>query len=254
MSGHSKWANIKHRKGAADIKKGKVFSRLGKEIMVSVKYGGKDPATNIRLRTALTAARDSNMPKDNIERAIKKGAGETGETINYENIFYEGWSNGIAVLAECLTENKNRTASEIRLVFDRNNGTMAGGGSVVRLFHRKAHFVVKGENADEDKLMNVVLDAGAEDIEVDDGVAEIWGPQESYDTISKALANAKIATEESGIVQKPDVLVDVKDPNIARQVLGLVEKLEENDDIQAVYSNFDISDEVLEKAMAEQGK
>ena len=125
---------------------------------------------------------------------------------------------------------------------------------MIRLFHRKAHFVVKGENADEDKLMNVVLDAGAEDIEVEDGVAEIWGPQDAYDSISKALANAKISTDESGLVQKPEILVEVKDPNIARQVMNLVEKLEENEDIQAVYSNFDISDDVLEKAMAEQGK
>ncbi|HBC86898.1 MAG TPA: YebC/PmpR family DNA-binding transcriptional regulator [Lentisphaeria bacterium] len=254
MSGHSKWANIKHRKGAADAKKGKVFSRLAKEIMVSVKHGGKDVSANTRLRTALTAARNANMPRDNIDRAIKKGAGESGESVNYESIFYEGWCNGFAILAECLTENKNRTASDVRMLYDRGNGTLAGGGSVTRLFHRKAHFVVKGENADEDKLMNIVLDAGADDIEVDSGVAEIWGPQEAYDAISKALENAKIATEESGIVQKPDTLMEVTEPEIAKRVLNLIETLEEYDDIQAVYTNIDIPDEVLEKLAAEQEK
>ncbi len=253
MSGHSKWANIKHRKGAADIKKGKVFSRIGKEIMISVKQGGKDVDANPRLRTALTAARNANMPKDNVERAIKKGAGEGG-AVNYENIFYEGWCHGVAILAECLTENKNRTASDVRMLFDRGNGTLAGGGTVTRLFQRKAHFVIKGENADEDKLMNIVLDAGAEDIEVDSGVAEIWGPQNAYDSISKALENAKIATEESGIVQKPDSLMQVTDPELAKKVLNLIETLEEYEDIQAVYSNVDIPDEVLEKLAAEQGK
>ncbi|HCE43537.1 MAG TPA: YebC/PmpR family DNA-binding transcriptional regulator [Lentisphaeria bacterium] len=252
MSGHSKWANIKHRKGAADIKKGKVFSRIGKEIMVSVREGGKDVATNARLRTALLAAKNGNMPKDNVERAIKKGAGEGLDAVTYETVFYEGWSNGVAILAECLTDNKNRTASEIRMLFDRNNGTLAGGGSVSRLFQRKAHFVVKGDNADEDKLMNIVLDAGAEDIEVDDGIAEIWGPQDAFDTISKALEAAKIACEESGIVQKPINLMEITSIDAARQVMGLVEVLEEQEDIQAVYSNFDVPPEILEQLAAEQ--
>lgn len=254
MSGHSKWANIKHRKGAADIKKGKVFSRIGKEIMVSVRQGGKDVATNARLRTALTAAKNGNMPKDNVERAIKKGAGEGADAVIYETILYEGWSNGVAILAECLTDNKNRTASEIRMLFDRNNGTLAGGGSVTRMFHRKSHFVIKGENADEDKLMNIVLDAGAEDIEVDSGIAEIWGSQDAFDSISKALENAKIACEESGIVQKPENLMEITDISAARQVMGLVERLEEQEDIQAVYSNFDVPTEILEQLAAEQGK
>ena len=254
MSGHSKWANIKHRKGAADIKKGKIFSRIGKEIMVSVRQGGKDVATNARLRTALLAAKNGNMPKDNVERAIKKGAGEGADALVYETVFYEGWSNGVAILAECLTDNKNRTASEIRMLFDRNNGTLAGGGSVSRLFHRKAHFVIKGENANEDKLMDIVLDAGAEDIEVDDGIAEIWGPQDSFDTISKALESAKIACEESGIVQKPENLMEITNVDAARQVMGLVEVLEEQEDIQAVYSNFDVPTEILEQLAAEQGK
>lgn len=252
MSGHSKWANIKHRKGAADIKKGKVFSRIGKEIMVAVKNGGKDVDANPRLRTALIAARDANMPKDNVERAIKKGAGETGESVNYENLSYEGWCHGVAILAECLTENKNRTASDVRMLFDRGGGTLAGGGTVTRLFQRKAHFVIKGENADEDKLMNIVLDAGADDIEVDNGVAEIWAAQNAYDAISKALENAKVKCEESGIVQKPDNLMTVTDPDLAKKILNLIETLEEYEDIQAVYSNVDIPNEVLEKLAADQ--
>lgn len=251
MSGHSKWANIKHKKGAADAKKGEIFSRTTKEIIAAVKIGGKDPSANTRLRTALTAARSVNLPKDNIERAIKKACGEGADAVNYESLSYEGMIHGVALLVECLTDNKNRTAGEIRMIFDRSSGKLAGGGSVLRLFQRKSHFVIKGDNADEDKLMNIVLDAGAEDIEVDSGIAEVWGPPDAFDTISKALENAKIATEESGIVQKPEMLVPVNDVNVARQVMNLVEKFEEHDDVQAVYSNLDIPADILEKLVAE---
>jgi len=161
MSGHSKWANIKHKKGAADAKKGRIFSKYAKEIMVAVKNGGKDPESNPRLRLALAGARASNMPRENIDRAIKKGAGELGDVV-FEEITYEGYGPaGTALIIECLSDNRNRTLSDVRLVLDRSGGNMATTGAVAWVFQRKAHFVVEGENADEEKLMDVVLDAGA---------------------------------------------------------------------------------------------
>lgn len=245
MSGHSKWANIKHKKGAADAQKGKLFSKLGKEIMVSAKRGGSDPDTNPRLRTALIAARAANMPKANVERAIKKGVGEL-DGVTYEEIIYEGYGpGGVAILVECLTDNRNRTAGEIRMLFDRSNGRLAGSGSVTWMFHRKAHFVISGDNADEKKLFELVVESGAEDIEVEDNVAEIWGSPEAFVGIAKALENANIPTEKSGIVQRPEKLVEIKDISIARQALSLVEKLEDNDDVQAVHTNFDIAPDIL---------
>ena len=163
MSGHSKWANIKHKKEATDKKKGQAFSRLAKEIMVATKQGGKDPASNIKLRMALASAKASNMPRENIERAIKKGAGELGD-VAYEEITYEGYGPaGTAFVVECLTENRNRTIGDVRMTFDRNGGNLAASGAVSWMFQRKAHFIVEGENADEDKLMELTLEAGAED-------------------------------------------------------------------------------------------
>ena len=164
MSGHSKWANIKHKKDAADKVKGKAFSRIGKEIMVAAKMGGGDPGSNPRLRSALTAAKAVNMPNANIDRAIKKGLGELGDVV-FEEIVYEGYAaGGVAVMVDCLTDNRNRSISEVRQIFDRNGGNLAASGAVARLFPRKAHFVITGEWADEEKLMDIVLDAGAEDL------------------------------------------------------------------------------------------
>ena len=188
MSGHSKWANIKHKKGAADAKKGRIFSKLAKEIMVAVKQSGKEPDTNPKLRMCLTEARAANMPRENIERAIKKGAGELGD-VTFEEITYEGYGPaGVAIIVECLSDNKNRTLSDVRLVFDRNNGNMGATGSVAYMFQRKAHFLIEGENATEDKLMDLALEAGADDLEVEDGVAEIWAETDAFETIAKALA------------------------------------------------------------------
>lgn len=252
MSGHSKWANIKNKKAATDQKKGKLFSRATRELIISVKSGGADPSTNIRLRQALIAARAVNMPNVNIDRAIKKASGEGADGNALVEIVYEGYApGGVALLVECLTDNRNRTAGEVRLLFDRNNGNLASSGAVTWMFHRKTHFVVKGENATEDKLMEVVLDAGAEDIEAGDGVAEIWGPPDCFEEISKALEKAGYTLEEAGLAQKPENFTKVSDPNIARQVLRLVDQLEDHDDVQSVYHNADIPDEVLEAAMKE---
>lgn len=247
MSGHSKWANIKHRKEASDKKKGRIFSRLVKEIMVSIKHGGSDPETNTRLGAAIIAARAANMPNDNIDRAIKKASGEAGSE-NFEEIVYEGYGpSGVAILVECLTDNRNRTAGEIRMIFDRNNGNLAGSGAVTWMFHRKSRFVVTGENATEEKLLDVVLDAGAEDIEESDGAAEILGGPDFFESISKALEKAKIVSTEAGIIRKPEIYVEIKDVAIAEKALRLVEKLEEHDDVQAVYTNLDIADDIIAK-------
>ena len=244
MSGHSKWANIKHKKEVADKKKGKAFSSLAKEIMVAAKVGGGDPNANPRLRAALTAAKAINLPNANIERAIKKGTGELGDVV-YEEVVYEGYAaGGVGVIIECLTDNRNRSASDVRATLDRNNGNLASSGAVSRLFTRQSHFVIEGENADEDKLMEVVLDAGAEDIEVDDGVADIWGPTDCFEAIAKSLEDAGISTTEAGVVRRPLTTVELTDAKTAQQVLRLVDRLEELDDVQTVTANFEIADDI----------
>ena len=254
MSGHSRWANIKHKKDASDQKKGKMFSRVTRELIISVKAGGPDPTANTRLRQALIAARAINMPNVNIERAVKKASGE-GTANALVEIMYEGYApGGVAVIVECLSDNRNRTAGEVRLIFDRNNGNLAASGAVTWMFHRKSHFVVKGENATEDKLMEVVLDAGAEDIDAGDGMAEVWGPPTAFEEISKALEKAGYTPEEAGLAQKPENFAKVTDVSIARQVLRLLEQMEDHDDVQSVYSNADIPDDVAEAAMKELAK
>ncbi len=251
MSGHSKWANIKHKKGAADAKKGRIFSKIGKEIMVAVKQGGKDADSNPRLRLALLAARGSNMPRENIDRAIKKGAGELGNTV-FEEITYEGYGpGGIAIIIESLTDNRNRTLGDVRLTLDRNGGNMGNAGAVAWMFQRKAHFMIEGENADEEKLMEIVLEAGAEDIEAEDGIAEIWAAPEAFSAIAKALEDAGVATSEAGIIRKPDNLVGINELAPAQQLLRLIDKLEDLDDVQSVQHNADIASEVLDE-IAEQ--
>jgi YebC/PmpR family DNA-binding regulatory protein len=247
MAGHSKWANIKHKKGAADKKKGKIFSRLAKEIMVAAKMGGGDADSNPRLRASLTAAKAANMPNANIDRAIKKGLGELGDVI-FEEIVYEGYGpEGVAVLVECLTDNRNRSASDVRMTFDRNNGNLGSSGAVSWMFNRKAHFTIAGENADEEKLMEITMDAGAEDIEAEDGFAEIWAEPECFEDIAKALEDAGIATEEAAIVRKPENTVELKDVTVATKVLKLIDKLEDLDDVQAVTANFEIDDSIADE-------
>ncbi|MBO4304253.1 MAG: YebC/PmpR family DNA-binding transcriptional regulator [Lentisphaeria bacterium] len=252
MSGHSKWANIKHKKEASDKKKGKVFSKLAKEIMVCVKQSGKDPDNNPRLRLALIEARSANMPRENIDRAIKKGAGELGN-VNYEEVVYEGYGpEGTAFIVECLTDNKNRTIGDVRVAFDRNNGNLAASGAVSWMFQRKSHFVITDEaNADEEKLMDIVLEAGADDIVVEDGVAEIWGAPEAFADIAKALEDAGIETSEAAIIRKPDNVVEIKSVQTAQQVLRLVDRLEELEDVQNVHQNSEIPDEIMEQVEEE---
>ncbi len=247
MSGHSKWANIKHKKEAADKVKGKAFSRIAKEIMVAAKMGGSDPAANPRLRAALTSAKAVNMPNANIDRAIKKGAGELGDVV-YEEILYEGYAaGGVAVMVECLTDNRNRSISDVRMTFDRNNGNMAPAGGVARMFKRQAHFIITGDWADEDKLMDVVLDAGANDLTVEDGVAEIWADPENFEELVKVLEEKAIPTETAELTRRPEMVTQITDASIARQVLRLIERMEELDDVQQVTANYEIDDAIAEQ-------
>ena len=247
MSGHSKWANIKHKKDAADKARGRIFSRLGKEIMVAAKMGGGDVDSNPRLRSGIAAAKAANMPNANIERAIKKGLGELGD-VTFEEIQYEGYAaGGVALLIDCLTDNRNRSASEVRTTLDRNNGNLASSGSVAYMFKRQSHFVIEGENADEDKLMDIVLDAGAEDLIVEDGVAEIWGDPSAFEAIADALAAAGITASEAAVTRRPDNTVSITDVHTAEQVLKLIDKLEDLDDVQEVTGNFEIDDSIADQ-------
>ncbi|MFA6658674.1 MAG: YebC/PmpR family DNA-binding transcriptional regulator, partial [Victivallaceae bacterium] len=223
-----------------------IFSRIAKEIMVAAKAGGADASANPRLRSALSAAKASNMPNDNIERAIKKGTGELGNVI-YEEIVYEGYGpGGVAVLVECLTDNRNRSSSEVRTAFDRSNGNLAASGAVSRLFSRKAHFVITGEAADEEKLMELTLDAGAEDIECEDGYAEIWAEPNALDAISEALKAGGITPDEAEVIQRSDLVAEITDAATANSLLKLIDKIEDLDDVQSVSHNASISDEILE--------
>jgi YebC/PmpR family DNA-binding regulatory protein len=246
MSGHSKWSQIKRKKGVADAKRGQVFTKLIKEITVAARFGGGDPEGNARLRTAIAAAKAENMPKDNIERAIKKGTGEL-EGVTYEEFPYEGYGpGGAAVLVEVLTDNKNRTTAEVRHIFSRSGGNLGEAGSVAWMFHKKGYIVIDKKAVDEDKLMEVVLDVGAEDIETSDKEYEVTTDPQKLDAVKKALEKAKIKYQVAELTMYPQSTVQL-DGKHAEQMLRLMEQLEEHDDVQKVYSNFDIPDSVVEQ-------
>lgn len=246
MSGHNKWASIKHKKAAADSKRGKIFTKIIREITVAAKTGGGDPGTNPRLRTAIQTAKGENMPADNIERAIKKGTGEI-EGIVYEEMLYEGYGpQGVAVLVQCLTDNKNRASSEIRNIFTKTNGNMGGAGSVAWMFDKKGIVIIDGKNASEDALMELVLSAGAEDMTQTDGKFEITCAPHDFEAVKTALEKAKIPTESAQIAMIPKNWVPVSAES-ARAVMKLIEALEEYDDVQNVYVNSDIPEEVMKE-------
>ena len=245
MSGHSKWHSIKHKKMATDQKRGKIFTKLIKEIMVATKMGGANPETNPRLRMAIEKAKSYNMPNDNIQRAIKKGSGAEGE-VNYEQVSYEGYGpGGVAIYVEVLTDNKNRTASEIRSIFSRHNGNLGGQGSVAWIFERKGLITVKKEKAGEDKLFEIVLEAGAEDMKTEKDTYEIITTPENFEDVKKALQDNQIEIESASVTLIPKNTVKVEGKE-AEQLLKLLDDLEENEDVQGVYANFDIPDEILE--------
>jgi YebC/PmpR family DNA-binding regulatory protein len=246
MSGHNKWASIKHKKAATDSKRGKLFSKLSKELTVSAKTGGGDASSNPRLRVAINKAKAVNMPADNIDRAIKKGTGEL-PGVSYEEISYEGYGpKGIAIIVDALTDNKNRTSAEIRNIFSKKGGNMAGPGSVNWMFAKKGFIMVSTDKADEDTLMLVAVDAGAEDIKIEEGMYEITTLVPNFEQVKEALEKADIEIESAELTMIPSSTIKLDGPD-AKQVLGLVELLEDNDDVQNVYANFDIPDNVLEE-------
>ncbi|PYV58488.1 MAG: YebC/PmpR family DNA-binding transcriptional regulator [Acidobacteria bacterium] len=246
MSGHSKWATIKHKKGALDAKRGKIFTRLIKEISIAAKNGGGDPDTNPRLRTAVAAAKAENMPADNIKRAVQRGTGELpGAT--YEEFSLEGYGpGGVAVLVDINTDNRNRTVSEIRHVFGKNGGNMAEAGAVSWMFHKKGDIVIPKASAKEDDLMGIVLEAGAEDLRDDGENWEVLSAPSAYEAILEALKAAGVAPASSSVAMIPQNYIKLEGAQ-ATQMIRLVEALEENDDVQNVHSNFDVDQKLLEE-------
>lgn len=241
MSGHSKWSTIKHAKGIADAKRGALFTKFIKEISIAAKMGGGDPASNPRLRTAILKAKAASMPKDNIERAIKKGTGELGAA-NYEELVYEGYAaGGVAVLIEVLTDNKNRAAADVRNIFNKNGGNLGTSGSVSRMFERKGVIEYDAEKVNEDELMEPALDAGAEDIATEDGVVTVTTDPSSFDKVLEAL-QAKNYESLSASVSMVPMSYTAVDAETAKKVAKLLNKLEENDDVQNVYSTVEYPD------------
>jgi YebC/PmpR family DNA-binding regulatory protein len=245
MSGHSKWATIKRKKGAADAKRGQLFSKLSRAIIVAAKEGGADPDANASLATAIQKARDNSMPKDNIERAIQRGAGGADGS-DYESMLYEGYgAGGVAVICTILTDNRNRTASDLRFIFTKNGGSLGTPGSVAWQFDRKGVIVVESEGIDEDTLMDVALNGGAEDIAEDGMSWQITTDPHDFMTVRAALEEAGITYTSADLTMVPQNTVAPSESE-ARQILRMIDQLEDNDDVQDVYANFDISDEVLE--------
>jgi len=244
MSGHNKWSTIKHRKGAQDAKRGKVFTKLIKELTVAARLGGGDPDGNPRLRAALTAARAANMPKDNIERAVKKGTGEL-EGVDYTEVSYEGYGpEGVAMLIETLTDNTNRTVSEVRGVFHKRHGKMGEPGSVAWMFEQKGEVQLPKSVGDFEAVFELALEAGAEDV-IDGG--ETWNVMTSRDelyAVSGAIETLGHEPAETSLVQIPQTVVEITDADTARKVMGIVEAFEDLDDVQKVWANFDLTDEV----------
>ncbi len=245
MSGHSKWATIKHKKGALDAKRGQMFTKLIKEISIAARMGGGDPEGNPRLRTAVLKARAANMPKDNIERAIKKGTGELGNAI-YEELTYEAYApGGVAVLIEVLTDNKNRAAAEVRNIITKAGGSLATANAVMRLFSRKGVISLDGEKYTEDKVMEVALEAGADDIVNEDGEIVVYTTPENFETVLNAINNAGMETDGAEVSMVPETYVDV-DKEAGSKISKLIERLEENDDVQNVYHNANLPDDIEE--------
>ncbi len=244
MSGHSKWSSIKHKKGATDAKRGKIFSKLNKEITVAARTGGGDPSANPRLRTAIQAAKSENMPKDNIERAIKKGTGEL-EGVNYEESTYEGYGpGGAAVLIESVTDNRNRAVADIRHILSKCGGNLGENGCVSWMFDSKGYIDVEKKAVDEDKLMETAIEAGAEDVREDNDSFEIITEPGDFEAVKTAIDNASIPYVVAEITMLPQTMLELKGKQ-AEQMIKLMETLEDCDDVQKVYTNADIPDELV---------
>lgn len=244
MSGHSKWSSIRHKKGAADARRGKVFTKLIKEITVAARFGGGDPAANPRLRSAVLAAKSENMPKDNIERAIKKGTGEL-EGVSYEESIYEGYGpGGAAVLVESLTDNKKRAVADIRHIFSRNGGSLGETGCVSWMFQKKGYIIVEKTAADEEFIMETAIEAGAEDVREDDGNFEIITDLQNFELVKGAIDKTSIPAVSAEITMLPQTYVNLEGKD-AEQMMKMMENLEDCDDVQKVYTNADIPEEMM---------
>jgi YebC/PmpR family DNA-binding regulatory protein len=247
VSGHSKWSSIKHKKGAADAKRGKLFSKLSRAIIVAAKEGGPDPAGNLALQNAIEKARSYSMPKDNIERAIARGSGADADADTFETVIYEGYGpSGVAVIVEALTDNRNRTASDVRHAFDKNDGNLGTSGAVAWLFERRGIVIVSADGVDEDELALAAAEGGADDVSADGSIFEIVSAPESLTSVREALEAAGFTVDSAELSLLPKTTVEVADESAAKKVLRLIDQLEENDDVQEVYSNFDIPERVLE--------
>ncbi|MDC4204002.1 MAG: YebC/PmpR family DNA-binding transcriptional regulator [Candidatus Manganitrophus sp.] len=247
MSGHSKWATTKHKKAAADSKRGKIFTKIIREITVAAKMGGGDPEGNPRLRTAILKAKENNMPADNIKKAVQKGTGEL-PGVTYEEMTYEGYGpGGVAIIIQIMSDNKNRTVSEIRHLLSKNGGNMGESGSVSWMFQKKGYLSIEKQKTDEEKLMSVALDAGAEDIRSDDPTLfEVITAPADFEKVKKAMTDAGLAPSYAEVTFLPQTYIRL-DGKEAEQMLRLMEALEDHDDVQNVYANFDIPDEVMAK-------
>jgi YebC/PmpR family DNA-binding regulatory protein len=247
VSGHSKWSTIKHKKGAADAKRGKLFTKLSKAIIVAAKEGGPDPAGNLSLQNAIEKAKSYSMPKDTIERAIARGAGTDADAAAFETIVYEGYGpEGVAVLVEALTDNRNRTASDVRHLFTKHGGNLGTTGAVAWLFERRGVVLVDADSVDEDELVLAAADGGADDVERDGSVFQVSAPPEALSAVREAIEGAGIEVQAAELTMVPKTTVAVEEESAAKKLIRLIEALEELDDVQEVSANFDIPEQVLE--------
>jgi YebC/PmpR family DNA-binding regulatory protein len=248
MAGHSKWSKVKRIKGAIDVKRGALFSKLAREITIAAKTGGGDPDANARLRSAILSARAQSMPNDNIERAIKRGTGEGVDAQHFDEIVYEGYApGGVAVIVEVATDNKNRSAADIRRIFSKNNGNLATSGSVSYMFHKKGRITVPRGSIEEERIFELALEAGAEELTTEEEEYVITTSHDQLYAVAEALKNGGVATGGQKFTFIPDTTVPVHDEAVALQILRLCDSLEEDDDVQNVYSNLDIPDDLLAK-------
>src|SRR5512144_3278807 len=247
MSGHSKWSSIKHKKGAADAKRGQLFSKLSRAIIVAAREGGGDPAGNLALQNAIEKARSYSMPKDNIDRAVAKGAGTDADADTYETVLYEGYGpSGVAVLVEALTDNRNRTAADVRHLFAKHEGNLGGSGSVAWLFERRGVILVDADRFDEDELTLAAAEGGAEDVEQDGSSFRVTCAPEDLTAVREAIEAAGLEVDSAELAMVPKTTVSLEDEGAAKKTLRLIDTLEESDDVQEVYANFDIPERVME--------
>jgi YebC/PmpR family DNA-binding regulatory protein len=245
MSGHSHWAGIRFKKAAADAKRGKVWSKLARMIIVSAKNGGGDPASNLALRYAIDKAKAANMPKDTIAKAIKKGTGEV-EGVNFEEVLYEGYGpNGVAIMVEALTDNRNRTTPEVKRLFEKHGGSLGTGGCVNWMFSKKGLITVSTAEVDEEQLLEIALNAGADDMENTGEVCEITCDPDAYEKLKETLKEKEIPTQVAEISMVPQNTVPVNEEGVAKKIISLMDAFEDHDDVQNTYANFDIPDEVM---------